>query len=344
MQTPRIRPQPKFTAHLVSSGVFRSAPFCLADVGSSGGIDSYWNSFAPDLNAFGFDPLIREVERLNSQTTGENIRYFPYLVGYRDYDQVFPPSLRNQVPDNRVDQRTSARRAEGILACDYVKTYFDQTGSGEYATDLIELDDFFMKTCPSNIDFIKIDTDGSDYQVLLGARKLLSAANVMGVGIESQFHGLLHDQSNTFSNLDRLLREEGFSLFDLEVYRYARGAMPKPFMYKVPAQTVEGQVLWGDALYLRDAGSDTYEKTWQRSFDVLKILKLACLFEMFGMEDCAAELILKYKPSLESTVDVEACLDLLTPAFGDDRLSYRRYLQEFDRRPGAFFPAGEAKP
>ena len=101
---------------------------------------------------------------------------------------------------------------------------------------MIELDQFFLRDHPSDVDFLKIDTDGGDYQVLLGARELLSAAPVLGVAIEAHFTGLVHEESNTFRNVDRILALAGFSLFDLELYRYSRAALPKPFVYRLPAR------------------------------------------------------------------------------------------------------------
>lgn len=336
MQTPRIQPNPPLTQHLVAKGAFETEPLYLVDVGASGGIDQYWSVFGSSLRAVGFDPLIKEVERLNSLAQDGNQRYFPYLVGYKRYDELLPPSVRSASPN--VFARTSAARAAAITRCNYAQTYFDQTGAGVYATEMIELDEFFLRTQPANVDFVKIDTDGSDYQVLLGAQELLARSPVLGVAIECQFHGLVHEASNTFSNIDRLLRRLGFSLFDIEVYRYSRATLPKPFVYRIPAQTHAGQVLAADALYLRDAGDTDYETAWPLPLAGHKILKLACLFEIFGMEDCAAELLVKYRERLAGLVDVEACLDLITPQFQGKRLSYRRYNELFEKSVEAFYP------
>jgi hypothetical protein len=71
-------------------------------------------------------------------------------------------------------RRTSATRAQKVAQCDYARTFYDQTGEGVFATDLIELDEFFLRTHPMDVDFVKIDTDGSDYQVLLRSQELLA--------------------------------------------------------------------------------------------------------------------------------------------------------------------------
>lgn len=341
MHTPRINNSPKLTMHLVAKGVFQGEPFYLADVGASGDIDAYWAVFGESLRAFGFDPLIKEVERLNALHGNGRRRFFSYLVGCKNYDELFPPSLRNDralVPDTQPYRRTSSVRAQTLTRLDYTRTYFDQTGAGTHTTEMVELDEFFLSTHPSDIDFIKIDTDGSDYQVLLGAQKLISERRVLGLAVECQFHGMVHEAANTFANVDRLLQRLGFSLFDIEVYRYSRAALPKPFVYRIPAQTATGQVIWADSLYLRDLGKPGYETTWSLTFEPTKVLKLACLFEIFGLEDCAAELLLKYREQLGGTIDVEGCLDMLTPSLGKRQLSYRGYNELFESQMEAFYP------
>ena len=333
MQTPRVNWNPPLTQHLVAKGVFRDQPFCLVDVGASGGIDGYWEVFGPDLRAFGFDGLIKEVERLNAAAMNGNRRYYPYLVGDKSYQAP------RGVPDTQPFPRTSAARTSELEQYRTGPAYFDQTGSGQATTEMIELDQFFLRDHPTDVDFIKIDTDGSDYQVLRGARRLLSEKRVLGVGIECQFHGLVHEEANTFRNIDRLVTGMGFSLFDIEVYRYSRAKLPKPFVYRIPAQTHSGQVLWGDALYLRDAGSKNYERDWSIEVPAHKIIKLICVFEIFGLDDCAAEALLKYRNALSSSIDVDACLDILTPPLDSQKLSYARYIETFERNPIALYPA-----
>src|ERR1700680_3874070 len=160
MQTPRVNWNPPFTKSLVERGSFRDQPVSLVDVGASGGIDGYWETFGDSLLAFGFDSLIREVERLNATRPGENRRYYGYLVGDKSYQAP------QGIPDTQPFSRTSPVRATEITNCDYAATYFDQTGSGLSATQTIELDQFFLRDHPADVDFIKVDTDGSDYQVL----------------------------------------------------------------------------------------------------------------------------------------------------------------------------------
>src|SRR5215472_1144579 len=143
MNTPRINWNPPMTRHVVSTPALRDSPLCLVDVGASGGIDGYWEVFGGSLRAYGFDGLIKEVERLNA-AGGPNRRYFPYLVGEKSYQKP------QGVPNSDAFPRSTAARATEITRTNYAATYFDQTGSGLSATEMIELDDFFLKQHPED--------------------------------------------------------------------------------------------------------------------------------------------------------------------------------------------------
>lgn len=54
-----------------------SQHFTLLDVGCSGGIDSAWRQFGTHLKAFGFDPSLAEVERLNANEEADGVEYIP---------------------------------------------------------------------------------------------------------------------------------------------------------------------------------------------------------------------------------------------------------------------------
>jgi FkbM family methyltransferase len=336
MYTPRIQSDPKLTKFLVAQRAFESSPVGLVDVGASGGIDYYWNVFGRDLRAVGFDPLSSEVERLNSLHPNGNQKYYAHLVGSKQYDELLPASVRDG--QSNLFERTSAARTQALTRCNYARDHYDQTGIGSMSQEMVELDEFVSRTHPMDVDFIKIDTDGHDYEVLLGAQKLLRQCPVMGVAVECQFHGLLHEASNTFANIDRLLRGLGFSLFDMEVYRYSRAALPKPFVYRIPAQTHAGQVLWADTLYLRDAAEEDYEQSWSQPLSAQKLLKLACFMEMFGIEDCSAELLLQYRERLQPLFDVRAALDLLTPELAGEKRSYAKFQEHFEKDPHSLYP------
>ncbi len=70
----------------------------------------------------------------------------------------------------------------------------------------------------------------------------------------------------------------------------------------------------------------------------LKLLKLVCLHEIFGMPDCAAEILLKKQNMLKALVDSSALLDMLTQEIDPAYTSFREYTAKFNQSPKLFFP------
>jgi FkbM family methyltransferase len=313
------------------------APFSLVDVGASGGIADCWRAFGDGIKALAFDPLVTEVERLNAAETRPGVRYEAAFVGANGFDLLFPPDLRNDPVQSRNNDpfpRVSAMRASQLLQRDSVRDAYNRGAPPVTTTRFVALDDAVSAT--SAVDFVKVDTDGHDIEVLMGADRLIRSG-VLGVLIECQFHGATHPYANTFANIDLFLRERGLSLFDLDVNRYSRSALPAKFVYRIPAQTVSGQALWGDALYLRDLGDPSYEAKHSFVATPDRVAKLAALFALFGLGDCIAEL-LTTREALVSDRLRAALLDLLPAEVGSSAATYREYIAAFERDPKSLYP------
>jgi FkbM family methyltransferase len=323
----------------VATGLWGASDMCLFDIGASGGIHKRWSVFGTRLTAVGFDPLVSEVNRLNSLETRPKVHYEAAIVGCDDYDALFPPAVRHDELASRFNQpfhRSSAVAAHRVLQQDYVRDVFNTGAPVEYSERAITIDGYLSLSPHLQPDFLKIDTDGSDYQVLLGADRLLRSG-VLGISVEGQFHGAVHDHANHFSNIDRFLRERGFSLFDLAPFRYSRRALPAPFATNVPAHTTSGQVNWGKARYFRDLGYASYERMFGVAPTRERLLKLCCLFVYHRLDDCAAELLVE-REELKTLPERARLLDLLTPQlFGDE--TYEAYIARFNANPSPWLPA-----
>ncbi len=328
-----MNPNTPFTGYLVAEGFLPQEDLFVVDVGASGGIDTTWRIFQSHLRAVGFDPLVTEVQRLNRENSLPKVSYEDAFVIGKENQRLLPQEVTNdkvRVHSNMSFARSSCVRGEKLANMNFQKEIFNCGQEMVYSSRRVELDEYFTGPARNEVDFIKIDTDGSDYQVLTGAHNLLETGSVLGLTVECQFHGPVHDEANLFCNIDRFLRARGFTLFDLEVYRYSKAELPQPFVGNIPAQTVAGQVQWGEAVYFRDLGDPDYERMWGRSFSLAKLLKLACLFELFNLQDCAVELILRRRTAFESVLPVERCLDLLSPPLCGQPMRYQDREREFN--------------
>jgi FkbM family methyltransferase len=316
--------------------------FFLIDVGCSGGIDERWFAFGDRLRAIGFDPLVAEIDRLRGLNTHRGVAYEAAYVGSQEYDQLFPVALRQDdlaAKSNQPFYRTTAVAAMQQMTTSYVQEVFNAGAPVVLTERRIMLDDYVNAADHGAVDFLKVDTDGHDIEVILGAGKIMAAGGLLGLRVEMQFHGSPHDYANTFSNIDRALRGHGFNLFDLDVYRYSRADLPAPFVYDIPAQTTTGQVAWGEALYFRDIGSRAYENMWSYEITPERVMKLAALYDLFELPDCAAELLRNRTPFLDDSTR-EGLLDLLV---SDEPGAYASLLTRFQQDFSAFYPSRMAK-
>lgn len=313
-------------------------PFVLLDVGCAGGIHPAWFVFGNDLRAHGFDMKIEEIQRIRVENQHPHVHYHSYAIGLpleHEFHQ-----LRTQSPNDEYFMpwnRLSSTAAQTIHA------RREPSPPVPLTTARISLAEFAAQQRLDHVDFIKIDTDGFDFEALLSAESLFDSHQVLGVQIEAPFIGSGAPTANTFHNMDRLMRSRGFVLFGLDCHRYSRTALPAPFVWDIYAQTAKGQPIWADAVYLRDAAAPGYHELWGSELPLSKILKLVALFDIYGLQDCAAELILQHQNLIKNVIDPNLLLDALTPRLCQRTLNYKDYCNTFNEHPDYFLPSGYSK-
>jgi FkbM family methyltransferase len=323
--------QSLFLQHARQRGWLAGIEISLLDVGASGGIDSFWDQFRPHLRAVGFDPLVNEVKRLNAEERDPKVSYEAAWIG---------DGLKRSFPDGckAIHCLTSARRAAEIENLDYTKKYFNRDQELVYSDRMLRLDDFTRRAGFDEVDVVKIDTDGFDYFVLEGARRLLTEGSVLLVECECQFHELIGSPWPVFADIDRFMRGAGYRLVDLDPWRYTRSELPDRFKYDIPAQTESGQVNWCDALYMLDPTIDL-EAQKRLESNPAKLWMLAMLLEAFGYPDLAATTLLTMRKlgARPAVLNIEEALDALAPANPFGAATYRDYVSEFEREPRQFY-------
>jgi hypothetical protein len=61
----------------------------------------------------------------------------------------------------------------------------------------------------------------------------------------------------------------------------------------------------------------------------VRLLKTAVFFELYCLNDCAAEIIVAHREVLAPVVDCDRLLDLLTPPFRGALLNYKNYMKAY---------------
>lgn len=325
----------------------QSGAFHLVDVGCSGGIDRQWRRLRHALRALGIDPDVDEIERLKTKEKNPGITYLNAFAGIAA-DHPFAqkktdkPDLERN-PWSRLSTPRYIERAypdEKEVSDKEKRSANLWTGAHLADPDSPVVVPEYLDNCGiTSLDFLKIDVDGKDFDVLQSFDRALTELGVLGVGIEVRFWGSQEETDGTFHNVDRFLKTRGFELFNLTIRRYSTKALASRFVGRAPGATETGRVHQGDAMYARDLGSGLYDD-FAKSLTAEKVLNLVVIFAVFDLPDCAAEVVLKFRSLLGRRWDVERMLDLLAAQARRDLVckpgSYRRHLEKFEQRPRAF--------
>jgi Methyltransferase FkbM domain len=326
--------------------VLHQEPFTLVDLGCSGGLDPAWRAFGDKLRAVGFDPNVAECERLASEEILASVNYIAAFVGLRP-DHPFArlkagkPDFENnpwgrlsvartvEIRRNKIDDTPAAAKANSSA----------QKQTSADADHPVFLPEFLEERHIRDIDFIKIDVDGRDFEILHSIENVLADAGVMGLILEVNFVGSAAETDHTFHNSDRFMRAHGFELFKLTVNQYSVASLPGKYRYHIPAQSAFGRPYQGDALYVRDLcrpGSEVFAAELSPE----KLLKTAAIFAAFDLPDCAAEILVKFRAGLAPFCDVDSLLDTLAAQAqpgAESPLSYKDYLAAFEQDSDLFY-------
>jgi FkbM family methyltransferase len=269
--------------------VLRRHPFRLTvvDCGArSADLEEKWSALDERVFIHGFDADEAECERLNRQSV--NARFYPLClsstVGDADFhvtraahsSSLYPPAKTVTRWKSGLDGKTAFRTAE----------YFDVVDVRRVRTTTLSA--WADAHGISDIDFIKLDVQGAELDVLRGAGPLLGQA--VGMEVEVEFVPLYEGQP-LFADVDGFARQQGFCFYDFLFTHTGHyvGRLHSPVdRFLVKSQThlsqLAGQLVTADALYFRDPiGRDAMPPE--------KCLKLVVLSEIYGHVEFAFELL-----------------------------------------------------
>jgi hypothetical protein len=334
------------TRCLVERGDFKNDPLYLIDIGCGGGLPKIWEYFQTSLAGIGVDPQVSECERLQAQEVRPGFNYIPRFLRLPE-DHPFRQQRGDREPwSGNPWERTSAAHAARILQDQTEQTKQFKVLNAWHEQPLVEttntstLDDLVAEQGMADVDFIKIDVDGPDFEVLLSGEKTICKTPALGVALEVNYSGTADPTDNTFHNIDRCMRSWGFDLFELSTRRCTLAALPAAFRYdNAPHETEYGRVLQGDALYLRDPCGWDQRPAAAVELSPMKLLKLCCLFELFGSPDHAAELLRDFSEEINPIAETAPLLHLLANQAAPHLENYQQHVSEFQTDPTNFYPS-----
>jgi FkbM family methyltransferase len=181
----------------------------------------------------GFEPDQLECDRLN-RAYGEPHRFFPYFVGDGEpatfYETNWALTGSLYAPNTPLLEKFQ-NLSEVTLP---VATH---SVISRRLDDIVEID---------KVDFIKIDVQGSELNVLKNAKRILP--QVLVIQVEVEFVELYKGQP-MFSDVDAFLRRMGFQFHSFHGFG---GRAFKPMAPPTGVNAAFRQLLWSDALYVAD--------------------------------------------------------------------------------------------
>jgi len=320
-----INPNPLMTKYLVEAKVFSSDPVVVLDIGARDGFNSEWKVFGDQIRVYCFESDETECARLTAQAPSY-VTYIPWAIGGQTgLATLYEAKLNYSTGLYRTNMDYFGR----LLNCD------NGIVVDEHSVEVHTLDEALTAYRVPPISFIKLDVEGAELDILKGVAHHLETGPLVGVLSEIRFHEEING-SPIFSALDLFMRKFGFHLYNLEFYHQSRKVLPYPGIadFRLPsgerffAYTHQGQIQDGNALYFRDLllpqNGERADKLTSRD-----VLKLCAFYEIYSLNDCAAELIVSYRPRLESIVDCGRLLDLLASGVAGTEVGYQDYLRRY---------------
>ncbi|WP_242541806.1 FkbM family methyltransferase [Leptolyngbya sp. Cla-17] len=233
-----------------------------------------WGIFAPNLAIYGFDADEDACNIANANIEARKIDW---------HEEHFSVVLANTVGEATLYVTHSPMCSSLYRPNEPFLKRFDgmlELSGLDFTIDLetTTLDSFFQRKSLNSIDFLQVDVQGADLQVLEGATNLLDQG-ILAIQVEVEFSHLYVNQP-LFADVDNFARKHGFTLFDLDVARWSRSP--------ICSTSRPGQILWGDAFYLRDPFHENSSSVFKQPS---AILKLACIADILGLTDYALELL-----------------------------------------------------
>ena len=257
---------------LIFSQFYQEHEFAInyIDIGARGDILSPWNLFdEKKLNVFGFEPDKEECARL--RVAHPNRTYFPTaLWGCPGVKKLFL---------NQWQSTSSMYRSNEVTNKDYVpKHWSGRLLERELNIECNTLDNVVGDVAP---DFIKIDTQGAEYEILQGATTTLKEHSPMVLA--ETWCTEVYDGAPMTHDVMRFMNDIGYELLDLNLaaaWKYDNINSIEVFS---KARSIGFDLLFVKRLSLLE------------KVDYIQAVNLAGLLELFGFRDLAILFLEKNK-------------------------------------------------
>jgi FkbM family methyltransferase len=315
----------KFTKFLVKNGFLKANPLTVVDIGARGGTEPHWGPYGGSIRFIGFEPDKEECEKLNQNLPeGSEDKFYPVALHKDKGERTF----YIQAPSSSGFYEADPKLVKRFVDEDTVRV------RGTAALKTTDLDSFAAENNFPEIDFIKTDAEGGDFDIIQGAAGQLRKS-VLGISSElyiSPWRG----EGRGLTEAEQFLRPLGFLLYNIDFYRFATKAFPGIASAAPDRCGVApyGQLNFCQAVFLRDAVAEIEgKKLMEADWNEERVLKMASLYEHFNLPDCAIELleVAGRHGILSKKIDLAQARDLIVSGYFGRNVKYEDYMKKLER-------------
>jgi FkbM family methyltransferase len=289
---------PRFTQWVVDEGLLLE-DFVVLDVGVVGGESPRWHFLGDHLVVHGFDAIREVIDELNAKEKNSSKKTYHWLaIADEDGEREF-----FFVPSNPTIS-SFGRPGESRFA-DGTPTFQSRR------VPVRSLDSLLASGVIQAPDFLKVDVEGYERYVFLGAAKCMSL-NLLGIESETSFNTSIHYPGTQIGDLQDAVLKHGFLLFDLSFNRVARATFQtaRQSLGLPPLVNDEiGRPATFNVLYCRDliaeAAGTQFHNPVRPRLSVDQILKAMIVYELHGLNDIAFDTSIVFAEVLRTRLDVE---------------------------------------
>jgi FkbM family methyltransferase len=296
----------EFTKWVVKSGLLRES-FVVVDVGVQGGAHPRWDLLGDYLIFHGFDAIAEVAVELQRANVGRSNRHFHNCaIGEKDGEQTFYVNALNLTSSSMFMQgesRFESRRSDELRV-----------------VSIRRLDTLLAEGTLPRSDFLKVDVEGFEKHVLLGAQDFI-ATGVLGVEVESNFNISPIYPKSHFATISDDLVSHGLIVADIGFNRVPRATFRQALWqtgvdncdaYELGRPATLNLLFCRDPIDERDRPQNYTKPPTPLNLD--QIIKTMIIYELYGLNDIALDIAERFASSLAPRLDVQRVVQLLAKA------------------------------
>lgn len=249
---------------------FSTDKITTVDVGFRWGMQDYWQIYPKKhLRIIGFEADEKECKLLESLKYEHEITIFPYALSNDETKQklyITHEPGRSSLYDPKLENINRYYQSSGFMVTQTIEVN---------TTTLLKV----FKQNNISPDFIKLDVQGSELNIIKGAGKYID--EMVGAELEVEFLELYKNQP-LFSDVDQFMRTSGFQLYDLNRYWAKQCNIGKQ-------HSTRGQLIFANAIYFREITSFYEQYTGDNDLLLKKLIMIINTFIIYGNFDSALQ-------------------------------------------------------